>query len=76
MRGGPVAPGRGGNGLGGHRVTAVEESRKSVLDASGWSFPAEENAAETLGLNRSTLPFRMKKLGISRPAAAGLGVET
>jgi hypothetical protein len=31
----PLGEGCAGNGLGGHRVTAVEESRNSVLDASG-----------------------------------------
>jgi formate hydrogenlyase transcriptional activator len=39
-----------------------------VLDACGWKIAGKGNAAERLGLNRSTLLFRMKKLGISRPA--------
>jgi chemotaxis protein methyltransferase CheR len=39
-----------------------------VLDLCGWKVAGKGNAAERLGLNRSTLLSRMKKLGISRPA--------
>jgi transcriptional regulator with GAF, ATPase, and Fis domain len=35
-----------------------------VLDATGWRISGQKGAAKTLGLNPSTLRFRMKKLGI------------
>jgi formate hydrogenlyase transcriptional activator len=38
-----------------------------VLEQCGWKVAGKGNAAERLGLNRSTLLFRMKKLGITRP---------
>ena len=40
---------------------------RAVLDACGWKISGKGNAADRLGLNRSTLQFRMKKLGIARP---------
>jgi formate hydrogenlyase transcriptional activator len=40
---------------------------RTVLTACGWKVAGKGNAAERLGLSRSTLQFRMKKLGISRP---------
>src|SRR5580658_8058297 len=40
----------------------------SVLNATGWVIAGPLGAAARLGLKRSTLNFRMKKLGISRPA--------
>ncbi|MDJ0805153.1 MAG: sigma 54-interacting transcriptional regulator [Desulfobacterales bacterium] len=39
----------------------------SVLEACGWKVRGEGGAAERLGLKRSTLQSRMKKLGIQRP---------
>jgi transcriptional regulator with GAF, ATPase, and Fis domain len=39
-----------------------------VLRRCGWRINGEENAAAVLGLNPSTLRFRMQKLGIRRPA--------
>jgi len=39
-----------------------------VLEACGWKVRGEGGAAERLGLKRSTLQSRMKKLGIQRPA--------
>ena len=38
-----------------------------MLDECGWKIAGKGNAADRLGLNRSTLQFRMKKLGIARP---------
>jgi transcriptional regulator with GAF, ATPase, and Fis domain len=38
----------------------------SVLEESGWKVAGQGNAAERLGLNPSTLRFRMKRLGIQR----------
>jgi formate hydrogenlyase transcriptional activator len=43
-----------------HILTALEEAKWVVGGANG--------AAARLGMNRSTLQFRMRKLGISRPA--------
>ena len=39
-----------------------------VLDKTDWLIEGTEGAAARLGLNPSTLRFRMKKLGIERPA--------
>jgi formate hydrogenlyase transcriptional activator len=38
----------------------------SVLERTGWRVRGENGAAEVLGLNPSTLEFRMKKLNIKR----------
>ncbi len=40
----------------------------SVLEACGWKVRGKDGAAERLGLKRTTLQSRMKKLGIERPA--------
>jgi len=40
----------------------------SVLEKTGWRVAGKAGAAEILGLNRSTLLSKMKKLGIRRPA--------
>ena len=42
----------------------------SVLNAAGWVVAGSTGAAARLGMKRSTLHFRMKKLGIERPASA------
>ena len=39
----------------------------SVLKETKWVIGGPEGAARWLGLNRSTLTFRMRKLGIARP---------
>jgi formate hydrogenlyase transcriptional activator len=39
-----------------------------VLQKSGWRLTGQGGAAETLGLKRTTLQSKMKKLGIKRPA--------
>jgi len=39
-----------------------------VLEQCGWKVAGKGHAAERLGLKRGTLMFRMKKLGITRPA--------
>jgi len=41
-----------------------------VCTACGWKIKGTGGAAERLGLNASTLYFRMKKLGITRPGDA------
>ncbi|MBW2515339.1 MAG: sigma 54-interacting transcriptional regulator [Deltaproteobacteria bacterium] len=39
-----------------------------VLEQSGWCITGQGGAAEILGLKRTTLQSKMKKLGIKRPA--------
>jgi len=39
-----------------------------ALEACGWRVSGRGGSAELLGLKPSTLDFRMKKLGINRPA--------
>ena len=50
----------------------LEESERAhilaVLEKTKWKLSGPNGAAARLGLNRSTLQFRMKKLGIVRPA--------
>jgi transcriptional regulator with GAF, ATPase, and Fis domain len=43
-----------------------------ALQTSGWRIAGHKGAAAKLGLNRSTLQFRMKKLGIERTISGGL----
>jgi len=40
-----------------------------VLAAYNWKIRGKDGAAEHLGLKRTTLQSRMKKLGIQRPRA-------
>ena len=40
-----------------------------VLEECGWKVRVKDGAAERLGLKRTTLQSRMKKLGIQRPTA-------
>ena len=42
----------------------------ATLDATRWVLAGPSGAATRLGINRSTLQFRMKKLGIERPVLA------
>jgi formate hydrogenlyase transcriptional activator len=54
--------------LGGGTLEEVERAYvRSILVECGWKVAGAGNAADRLGLNRSTLQFRMKKLGIERP---------
>jgi formate hydrogenlyase transcriptional activator len=51
--------------------TLEEAERKHILAAlreTNWVVGGPNGAAIRLGLNRSTLQFRMKKMGITRPA--------
>jgi formate hydrogenlyase transcriptional activator len=53
-----------------HR-TLEEAERAHILEAlkkTRWTLSGPRGAADRLGLKRSTLQFRMKKLGIARPA--------
>jgi chemotaxis protein methyltransferase CheR len=49
----------------------IEELEKQhilkVLEATGWRISGPKGASNILGLNASTLRFRIKKLGISKP---------
>jgi formate hydrogenlyase transcriptional activator len=51
--------------------TTLEEAERAhilaTLRESRWILSGPRGAAQRLGLNRSTLQFRMKKLGIERP---------
>jgi formate hydrogenlyase transcriptional activator len=50
--------------------TLEEAERKHVLgalEAANWVIAGPQGAAARLGMKRSTLQFRMKKLGITRP---------
>jgi formate hydrogenlyase transcriptional activator len=52
----------------GDRLDEMERAHiLAVLESCGWRISGKGNAAERLGLNRSTLQFRMRKLGIRRP---------
>jgi formate hydrogenlyase transcriptional activator len=41
-----------------------------VLEKTGWRISGPGGAAEILGLKRTTLQAKMKKLGINRPGMA------
>jgi formate hydrogenlyase transcriptional activator len=64
-----------GQGSRSHRT--LEEAERALILATvketGWVLSGPKGAATRLGLNRSTLQFRMKKLGISRPWACECG---
>jgi formate hydrogenlyase transcriptional activator len=50
--------------------TLEEAERKhilAVLEGTNWVLGGSRGAAVRLGMKRSTLQFRMRKLGISRP---------
>jgi len=54
----------------GPKASLAEAERahiRAVLDECGWKISGKGNAADRLGLKRSTLQFRMRKLGIARP---------
>ncbi len=61
-----IAPGHGSEKP--HTIADVErEHIRAVLKETRWVLSGPRGAAMRLGLNRSTLYFRMKKLGIVRP---------
>jgi len=56
----------------GNHKTLVEAERThilAVLNEADWVLAGPNGAAARLGMNRSTLRFRMGKLGITRPGA-------
>jgi transcriptional regulator with GAF, ATPase, and Fis domain len=66
----PMFPGGRRNPLQPTTALLSDVERQHILDVleqCGWRVAGKGNAAERLGLNRSTLLSRMKKLGIRRP---------
>jgi formate hydrogenlyase transcriptional activator len=57
------------------KLQTLEESERALilatLQETKWVLAGPKGAAVRLGLNRSTLAFHMKKLGIVRPWQAG-----
>ena len=70
----PAATAPGGASVGDPALrTLAEAERAHILrtcEACGWRIKGPGAAAARLGLNPSTLYFRMKKLGIRRPRRA------
>ncbi len=62
---------RRGAGPAGERTLAdVERAHiEAVLEECGWRINGAGHAAEKLGLKPNTVRFRMKKLGMARPAS-------
>jgi formate hydrogenlyase transcriptional activator len=59
-------------------LSSQESERKIVLDtlqAVGWVIGGPNGAANRLGLKRTTLLARMKRLGISRPGSSDVCAE-
>lgn len=56
-----------------NNLTLEEIERRhifSVLQRTGWRISGKGSAAGILGLKRTTLQSKMKRLGIQRPASA------
>jgi formate hydrogenlyase transcriptional activator len=66
-------------GEGGENSQTLEEVERNhilaTLKQTGWVVSGPRGAAARLGLNRSTLHFRMKKLGIFRSVKASVDEE-
>jgi formate hydrogenlyase transcriptional activator len=60
------------SGDSGTLVSAERRHIENALRRCGWRINGAGNAAERLGLHPNTLRFRMKKLGIRRPADGGV----
>jgi formate hydrogenlyase transcriptional activator len=54
-------------GRGASHAEAERANILAVLEDCRWKIAGRGNAAERLGLKRSTLQYRIKKLGIARP---------
>jgi len=63
----------------GGRLRSLEEVERdhvlSVLEETRWRVSGERGAAKILGLKRTTLEARMRKLRISRPSPGGGGAS-
>ena len=61
-------------------LTGLEEVERDhilrALDASNWVVGGRSGAAERLGMKRTSLVYKMQKLGISRPVSFPKGVES
>jgi formate hydrogenlyase transcriptional activator len=59
-------------------MTGLEEVERDhifrALDASNWVVGGRNGAAERLGMKRTSLVYKMQKLGISRPVSSPKGV--
>ena len=55
----------------GIKLQTLEENERNhilkALDTTNWRISGENGAAKLLGMKRTTLESRMKKLGINRP---------
>jgi formate hydrogenlyase transcriptional activator len=67
---GAIGEGTAPVGSGGTLDDVQRSHIEAVLRQCGWKVAGKGNAAERLGMKRGTLQFRMKKLGIDRPADA------
>uniref|UniRef100_UPI00386A4541 helix-turn-helix domain-containing protein n=1 Tax=Lentisalinibacter sediminis TaxID=2992237 RepID=UPI00386A4541 len=47
----------------------IRELKNVIERAADWHVWGEDGAADLLGLNPSTLKYRMKQLGIEKPGA-------
>jgi transcriptional regulator with GAF, ATPase, and Fis domain len=62
----PFSPSNGGKGV--TTFEAMERRHiRDVLEKTNWRISGQGSAAEILGLKRTTLQSKMKKLGIQRP---------
>ncbi|HQR45177.1 MAG TPA: sigma 54-interacting transcriptional regulator [Thermoanaerobaculia bacterium] len=78
LRVGSFAPEKLGAGVSREGGTLEEVERAhivAVLERTRWRVSGEGGAAELLGLNRTTLQSRMKKLGIERRHRPGAAAE-
>jgi formate hydrogenlyase transcriptional activator len=61
-------------------MTGLEEVERDhilrALDASNWVVGGRNGAAERLGMKRTSLVYKMQKLGISRPVSSLKGAES
>jgi len=59
------------------RADAVERNHfLEVLERCNWRIDGQGNAADCLGLNPSTLRSRLRKLGIARPSAPPVSMDS
>ncbi|RZU40394.1 sigma-54-dependent Fis family transcriptional regulator [Edaphobacter modestus] len=60
-------------------LTGLEEVERDhilrALDASNWVVGGRSGAAERLGMKRTSLVYKIQKLGISRPVSFSKGIE-
>ncbi len=64
---------RGGRFYGTRAINRQGNTIELWIRETEWVVGGSKGAAVRLGLNRTTLIFRMRKLGISRPSTVGTG---